>query len=49
MAEELMSYVNRHDDGDNNGTESNNKKLQQYMCGHYLKSYFKFDKKIHCQ
>ena len=46
MAEEMMSYVDRYDDGDNDCTESNNKKLQKYMDCHYPKSYVQFDKKI---
>ena len=46
MAGEMMSYIDRHDDGNNDGIESNNKKLQNYMYSHYPKSYFQFDKKI---
>ena len=45
MAEEMMSYVDRHEDGVNDGSMSNNRTLKKYMDGHYPKSYFEFDKK----
>ena len=44
MAEEMMSHVDRHKDGVNDGTMSNNRTLKKNMDGHYPKSYFKFDK-----
>ena len=46
MAEEMMSDMDRHDDGINDGTKTNHKKLKKYMDGHYPKLYFEFDKKI---
>ena len=46
MAEEMMNYVDRLADGDNDGTESNNKKIKKFMDGHYPKPYFQFDKKL---
>ena len=40
----MINYVDRLADGDNDGTDSNNKKINKFMDGHYPKPYFQFDK-----